>query len=156
MNVAKTTMIAVMLLTGASHAMGQIIKDPTKWTYEAKRKFGNHFELFFHVQLADKWHIYALNPGTAEGLIPPSFTFTPDKDVKMVGKMKEQRKPVTEKDEVLGGTVSYFKTEATFVQEVEVPWGKTVSIKGKHEYQVCNDRTCLPPKTKDFSFSVKP
>jgi len=52
--------------------------------------------------------------------------------------------------------VRYFKGEATFVQEVEVPTGKMVKITGKHQYQVCNDKMCLPPKSKDFSFTVKP
>lgn len=156
----KHILIIAALLFGALAFAGkcsaQKISDPTAWTYSAKRKFGNHFELFFKVKLSGGWHVYALDPGGDESLIPPTFTFEADKNVKLVGKMKELGKPVTEMVDGIDKAVHYFKGEATFVQEVEVPWGMSVQIKGKHEYQVCNDKMCLPPKSKAFLFTVKP
>jgi thiol:disulfide interchange protein DsbD len=146
----------LMTICLAEPATAQKSNDPTTWTYQAKRKFGNHFELFFQVKLKPGWHIYALDPGGDESLIPPTFTFSDNKDVKLVGKVKEMTKPVTEKMEGIDNPIRFFNGEAIFIQEVEVPWGQTVKITGKHEYQVCNDRMCLPPKTRGFSFIVKP
>lgn len=147
-------MLALAFITDAAFAQGT--KDPTTWKYEAKRKYGNHFEIFFHVTLTDKWHIYALNPGGDGSMIPPSFSFDKAGNVKMVGKMKELGKPVTEAIEGIDGKVRYFAGEATFVQEVEVSGNGVVRVKGKHTYQVCNDQVCLPPKTKEFMVDIKP
>ncbi len=156
MKLLKIPALILLMFALAHESFAQKLTDPTTWTYTAKRKFGNHFELFFKVKLSGGWHIYALDPGGDESLIPPTFTFEPDPKVKLAGKMKEVGKPVTELTEGIDKAINYFKGEATFVQEVEVPWGMSVKIKGKHEYQVCNDKMCLPPKSKVFSFTVKP
>jgi thiol:disulfide interchange protein DsbD len=156
MKLFKLLALAILLFAGVAESKAQVLKDPTTWTYEAKRKFGNHFELFFHVKLAGNWHVYAIDPGGDESLIPPTFTFEKAKGLKLVGKIKETSKPITEKAEGLDKPVNYFNGEATFVQEVEVPSGSAINIKGRHQYQVCNDRMCLPPKTKTFLFTVKP
>lgn len=151
----RITILSLLVFLCGGDCSAQL-KDPTTWTYQAKRKFGNRFELIFKVKLTGGWHVYALDPGGDESLIPPSFKFDEDKNVKLVGAVKELNKPITEPVEGYDKPVNYFKGEATFVQEVEVPWGMTVKIKGTHEYQVCNDKVCLPPKSKAFSFTVKP
>ena len=53
----------------------------------------------------------------------------------------------------IDGKVTYFTGKIDYVQEVTVT-GNT-KITGKSEYQVCNDKMCLPPKDKDFSFDIK-
>ena len=152
--VKAVLLLAVMFIT-AAEASAQI-KDPTTWTYEAKRKFGNHFEVFFHLKLEPKWHIFALNPGGDGSSIAPSFTFDKNSKVKVLGKMKETSKPIEERMEGVEGITRSFKDEVTFVQEVEVTGNTPVKLTGKHEYQVCNDMMCLPPKSKTFTVSIKP
>lgn len=151
----KIILLAVLLILGGMDSYAQS-KDPSTWSYVATRKFGNHFELFFKVKLATGWHVYALDPGGDESLVPPTFTFTPNSKVKMIGKMKEMAKPITEQVDGIDKPVHYFKESAVFVQEIEVPRGGPITITGSHEYQLCNDQICLPPKSKNFSFTVKP
>ena len=153
--IAKAALLLVVMVITAGEVSAQI-KDPTTWTYEAKRKFGNHFEIFFHLKLAPTWHIYALDPGGDGSSIAPNFTFDKNSNIKLLGKMKETTKPMEEIVEGIDGKVRSFKDEVTFVQEVEVSGNAVVNVKGMHEYQVCTDRMCLPPKSKSFAVSIKP
>lgn len=155
MKLIKALLLAAAVFLAGKEAGAQI-KDPTTWTYEAKRKYGNHFEVYFHVKLAPTWHIYALDPGGDGSMIAPSFAFAGNKQVKLLGKMKETGKPKEEVMEGIDGKVRSFSGEATFVQEVEIAGTAPVTVTGSHEYQVCNDKICLPPKRKDFSVSIKP
>lgn len=144
-----------LLLFVSMEVKAQGLKDPTTWTYVAKRKFGNVFELHFQVKLAGNWHIYALKPGGDGTMIPPTFKIEPSKNIKLRGDMKEAAKPVEETVEEIG-KIRYFKGEADFIQEVEVTGATEIKVTGSHEYQVCNDQICLPPKTKTFTFNIKP
>lgn len=156
MKTLKYAFLLAMSLVIAGDLSAQVIKDPTTWTYEAKRKYGNHFEVFFHVKLAPKWHINSLNPGGDGSMIPPAFTIVKSPDVRVIGKPKELGKPKEETMEGIDGKVRLFSGEATFVQEVEVSGKGIVAVNGSHEYQVCNDQVCLPPKSKKFSINIKP
>ena len=155
MKVLKSLLLLVVMLLTAGEISAQI-KDPTTWKVTAIRKFGNKFEIFFNVKLAPNWHIYALDPGGDGSSIAPSFTFAPNKNIKLVGKMRETTRPTEEVMDGIDGKMRFFSGEATFVQEVEVLGTAVVKVNGKHEYQVCTDQMCLPPKTKAFSVSIKP
>ncbi|HRO43576.1 MAG TPA: protein-disulfide reductase DsbD family protein [Flavipsychrobacter sp.] len=133
-----------------SHAQG--ISDPTSWSYHVKKKGTNEYELIFHVELKEGWHIFSQNAGD-EFLIPPSFKFKKNGTIKFVGKVSERGKLKTERMEGIDNPINYYEAKADFVQVVKARPG--VSISGEHEYQVCNDKMCLPPKKKNFEFVVK-
>jgi len=154
----KTVKLFLILMAGllVSGDAGAQMKDPATWKYEAKRKFGNRFEVFFHIKLEPGWHVYALNPGKDEALLPPVFKFDDNKKVKLVGGPRETTKPIETEMEGIEGVVRYFDGEATFIQEVEVTAGAAVTVTGTYQYQVCNDKVCLPPKTKPFKVIIKP
>ncbi len=144
----------VLIATAVSApSFGQMIEDPTTWTYEVKKKTGNDYQLVFHLVLKNPWHIYSLKPGGDGYEIAPSFTFDKNANLKLKGKLTEKGKPTTTTMDGIDGKVTYFSGTVDYVQDVTVT-GKT-KISGKHEYQVCNDKLCLPPKTKDFSFEIK-
>lgn len=132
----------------------QIIEDPTTWQYEVKKKNDSTYDLIFRLSLKEHWHIWSLNPG-GDGLeIPPKFTFDPDNNVKLLGKVKEKgpKKIVGEMDGV-DGIVTYFLDKVEYVQSVVVRFNTV--IKGKHSYQVCDEHQCLPTKKKSFSFQIQ-
>ena len=53
----------------------------------------------------------------------------------------------------IDGKVTYLSGKADYIQEITLV--KPTKITGKHRYQVCNDKMCLPPVDKDFSFEIK-
>ncbi len=130
----------------------QHIADPTDWKYEIRQKGADEYELIFRVELKDGWHIFSQNAGD-DFLIPPSFNFEENNAVQLLGEVKEYGKLKTERMEGIDNPVNYYESKAEFVQVVKVRPGTAVG--GEHEYQVCNDNMCLPPKTKTFKFQVR-
>ncbi len=129
---------------------GQMIEDPTTWTYEVKKTGDQEYDLIFKVELKEGWHVFSQDPGD-EFLIPPSFSFN-ESNLKKLGKVAEEGMLKTETIEGFDKPVRYFEGTARFIQKVKARAGS--KIEGEHEYQVCNDRMCLPPKTKSFVFRL--
>jgi len=130
----------------------QITKDPTTWSYEVKKKTAGHYELIFHLKIKEGWHIYAFDPGGDGTLLPPEFNFDKNADVVLKGKTKQQGKLITETLEGVDGPVHMYKNQVDYIQEITAK--ANTKITGKHEYQVCDDHMCLPPKKKSFSFEI--
>jgi hypothetical protein len=143
--------LLVMMITGSSFA--QMIEDPTSWTYEVKKKGATEYQLIFHLDVKPGWHIWSLHPGGDGYEISPSFTFDKSDKVKLKGKVVEKGKATTTKMEGIDGKITYLSGKIDYIQDVTV--AGNIKITGKHEYQVCNDNLCLPPKDKDFIFEIK-
>lgn len=141
----------MLLLFSVVQTSAQRIKDPTSWSFQTEKIGEDTYKLIFHVTLQDGWHIFTLQPGD-EFLIPPSFSFEQQHNVKLVGSIVEEGQKITSRFEGLDNPVHYYEGDARFIQKVQVK-GKPV-ITGKYEYQVCNDQMCLPPETKEFSFTI--
>lgn len=153
MNKLRTPLLCVMLLVSAAGAFAQMIEDPTTWTYEVKKKSGNDYQLIFHLDIKSGWHIWSMHPGGDGFQIVPSFTFDKNAKLKVHGEAVEKGKATTTTMEGVEGKITYLSGKVDYIQEVTVT-GKT-KITGKHEYQVCNDKMCLPPKDKSFVFEIK-
>jgi len=133
--------------------LAQIVKDPTTWTIEAKKKSGNNYQLIFHLKLKEGWHIWSLKPG-GDGLqISPSFTFEDDAALKLKGAVTEHGKAIVGNMDGVDGVVTYYKGRVEYVQEATIKANTTVN--GAYTYQVCDDKMCLPPKTATFTLEIK-
>lgn len=134
-------------------AFGQIVQDPTTWTYEVKKQNDSTFDLTFHLSLQKSWHIWSMNPG-GDGLqLPPSFSFKPNPSISLVGSIRESGKDkVTGAMDGVDGIVTYFINKVTYVQRIIAR--ANTDVTGTHRYQVCDDSQCLSPKTKSFSFNI--
>jgi thiol:disulfide interchange protein DsbD len=144
-------LIVGFLASNSVHA--QIIKDPTTWTYEVKKKAMNEYELVFHLSLKENWHVWSIKPGGDGFQIVPSFVLDKNTALKSQSKIREIGKPVTKKVEGVKGLVTSLANHVDYVMTVKVT-GNTL-LKGKQEYQVCNENVCLPPMNKDFAFELK-
>ena len=141
-----------MLLMGIVHAGAQIVKDPTRWFFEAKKTGDNTFDVVIKLQLDNGWHIYSFDPGGDGTLLPPVFDFTKNAAVKLNGKVKESGR--LEHEDIDGvGVVHYYKTSVTYTQKLTAK--SDTELKGVLEYQVCDDHGCLPPKKKSFSIKLE-
>ncbi len=151
MKLLKCLFFALPVLLSAS-SFGQMIEDPTTWKYELKKKSATEYQLVFHLDLKEGWHIWSLNPGGDGYEIVPSVALDKNPKVKLKGKLAEKGKTTTTKMEGIDGKITYLSGKIDYVQTVTVS-GNT-KITGKHTYQVCNEKLCLPPKDKDFTFDI--
>ncbi len=147
----KITLVLSLLLFTALGAFAQL-EDPISWSYVAKKTSPTEATVYIKATLEDKWHIYSqtTKPG---GPTRTVFTFSPSKDYSLVGKTIEP-KPISKFEKVFNMTVPYFEDEVIFQQKVKLKKGTTV-VKGKVEYGVCDDKSCLPPTEVAFSVPVK-
>jgi thiol:disulfide interchange protein len=140
-----------LLITGS--LFGQIIKDPTTWTVEAKKKSGNEYVLSFHVKLKEEWHIWSLKPG-GDGLeIAPTIKINDNPAVKLNGSVTEHGKAVVGPMDGVDGIVTYFENKVDYTQKATI--NSNTYIKGTYSYQVCNHSMCLPEATKSFTVEIK-
>jgi thiol:disulfide interchange protein DsbD len=139
--------LSVLFATGTN---AQLLKDPTVWKIEAKKKGPHKYDLVFHVDVKDGWHVYALDPGGDGSFIAPDFHPAKSTHYKVSGKVSEKGKRIDETIEDIG-TVHYYHS-ADYIVPVTVDTNG--EIKGKYGYQTCNDQTCLPPKKLPFSVTI--
>ncbi len=149
----KFLLLFVPVLLVAKPSSAQLIEDPTSWKYEVKKKSATEYQLIFHLTLKTGFHIWSLHPGGDGYEISPSFTFDKNDKVKLNGEATEKGKATTTTMDGIDGKITYLNGKIDYFQNVTVK-GPT-KITGKHQYQVCNDKMCLPPKDKDFSFDIK-
>ncbi|MES2478421.1 MAG: thioredoxin family protein [Bacteroidota bacterium] len=148
----KFRLLLAFLLLSSITMQAQGFKNPAKWTYEVKKKGENKYDLIFHLKLDEHWHIWSLNPGGDGMEIPPTFKFKKNSNYTLLGKIKEQGKMISGEREGVDGIVHEFHDNVDYIQSIEVKSNQKIT--GTHEYQVCDESICLPPKTVDFSFEI--
>lgn len=149
----KAILVIFFILFMANGLKAQMLKDDSKWTFEAKKKNGDKYELIIHLTLPPKWHIYSLTPGGDGMELPPVFTFDKNPLVTKNGSIKEKGKLVSEAIDGIDGIVNMFVGgDVSYTQQATIK-GNT-RITGTYNYYICNDKTCIPPVTKKFSFII--
>jgi thiol:disulfide interchange protein len=152
MKAFKAILFILISLSAGTTLYAQMVRDNSKWTFEAKKKTGNSYELNIHLSLPENWHIYSLKPGGDSMEIPPSFLFNKNSLVTLTGIVKEKGKLISEKMEGINGIVNMFKGKVDYTQLATIA-GNT-KITGTYSYQICNDSMCLPPATKSFTMEI--
>ena len=152
MRILKAAFIVFFSLFITNGLLAQMVKDGSKWTFEAKKKTGDQYELIVHLKLPKDWHIYAFKPGGDGSLYPPAITFSKNGKVTLTGSVKEKGKLISENLEGIDGIVNMYKGTVDYIQLATITGNTT--IKGSYSYQICNDQMCLPPATKPFTIPV--
>lgn len=141
----------VFLLTSFS-SFAQIV-NPVHWTWKAEPLSENEYKLIFTATIDAGWHTYSQYQGD-EGAVPTTFTFEKNGQVELRGKTSETSPKTHEgMDDVFGVVQKSFEERVVFERIVKVKSNTT--LKGSVEYMVCDDKTCLPPNTVEFSFDLK-
>ena len=100
------------------------------------------------------WHLYSQSqPGKAIAQ-PTTFNFSKNPLVDLDGKVKEIGKLEKYKDKELEIEANQYSNKVTFVQKVKVKGKVKTNVSGKLEFQTCDDKKCLPPKTVNFSVAL--
>ena len=146
----KITALLFLTILTAFASMGQLV-DPVKWSYRVEQK-GQEATLIFKATVDKGWHVYSqfIPDG---GPIPTSFTFTPDNNYTLIGKVSE---PKGEEifDSNFDMKLKYFENTAEFKQKIKLTSNKAFKLKGVVESMACNDKNCTPPNAVDFEFSI--
>ena len=130
-------------------------QNPVSWSFASKKLGDNVYELRLTATIQPGWHLYAQNQPADAIAIPTTFSFNSNPLLTMDGKTKEVGKLEKYKDPTLGVTANQYSNKVDFVQLVKVKGKAKTNVTGKLEFQTCDDKKCLPPKTVNFSIALK-
>jgi thiol:disulfide interchange protein DsbD len=130
------------------------MSNPVSWTYEAKKKSADTYEIVATAEVAHPWHIYSQNTGKG-GPIPTQFSFKKNPLVSLSGKPKEVGKLEKVYDNNFKTDVLFYSNKVQFVQTIKVKGAAKTNLSGTVEYMVCNDSQCLPPTKKSFELKLQ-
>ena len=151
MNYYSYYMRLILLIVGISMLPAQKLKPVTlSARAETGSRAGEVVTLSIQAELEKGWHIWGIY-NVPEGPIPTSIETT-DEKVKKAGKVNEPE-PIVTFDEGFETDIPYHEKSVTFTLPVllenNIDPGMTelmISV----QYQTCNERLCLPPKTVDL------
>jgi thiol:disulfide interchange protein DsbD len=123
------------------------------WASSAKKMGDKMFEVRITATIAGNYHMYAQVAGV-EGPLPTTFSFIPNPLLTLSGKVLEQGKKITKREDAWDGNVNYYEKTATFIQIVRVNTKAKTNLNGKVEFMVCNDNKCLPPTKQSFDIKL--
>jgi thiol:disulfide interchange protein DsbD len=151
MKAVKYLLLAVFALLMQS-AYGQMTKDESNWTFEAKKKSGNDYELQVHLKLPKDWHIWSMKPGGDGMQTAPEIKFEKNAALKLKSVVKEHGKLIDKIYDGVDGMTHSYHDRVDYTQEATIT--SNTIIKGTYYYQICNESLCLLPTKKSFSIKV--
>jgi thiol:disulfide interchange protein DsbD len=118
---------------------------------------GQSFDASVETTIDGKWHLYAVNLDPDSGPIPTQFGVVSDGLLQLSGDVAESE-PDLAFDPNFDAEVAWHTSEASF--DVPVLVGEltenTIPVAAiTVRYQVCDDRSCLPPKTKTLEVPIQ-
>lgn len=129
--------------------------NPVSWTFTAKKISDKLYEVRLKATMQNGWHLYSqTQPGDAIA-IPTTFTLNNNPVVRLEGKIKEVGKMQKYHDAKLAISANQYSGTVDFVQMVKLKANVKTNLSGNVEYQTCDDKKCLPPKTVNFSIAIK-
>ena len=149
----RTIIFSLVLIFGSNLLNAQL--NPVSWTFTSKKISDKTYELHLTAMMQSGWHLYSqIQPEDAVA-IPTGFKLNSNPLVTLDGKIKEIGKMEKFHDAKLDISANQYAEKVDFVQVVKLKSNVKTNVTGSVEYQTCDDKKCLPPKTVTFSIPVK-
>jgi hypothetical protein len=146
-------LVAIFLFLGIGSLAIADVKDPVSWTYTAKKKSANTYDIVITATLQNPWHIYSVTSPKGAGM-PTNLLFKKNPLISLFGPIRENGKLQSEYSKDFDATVKYYAGKVEFIQTIVVRGKAKTNISGTIEYMVCNDDRCLPPASKTFAIKL--
>lgn len=125
------------------------------WSFKVEKIDESHAYVVGTAKLAEHWHVFSVDHDMAKADftgMPTSFTFTENSNYKLIGKLKDGKKPITHEDVL--GTSLFFEGTGVFKQKIEVLTDKSFDINFEYEFQICDEMGCLFPPAQETKVKV--
>ena len=117
------------------------------------RTCANEAEIVFSATIEKGWHVYSTEIEEG-GPTPATFNIDKIEGAELIGKLTPIGNEIKQMDPIFEMEVKYFEDVAKFSQKIKLTGGN-YTISGFLEYGACNDASCLPPTSVDFSYTGK-
>ena len=130
-------------------------QSPVSWLFSSKKISDKVYEIQMVATIQQGWHLYAqVQPKDAIAQ-PTTFQFNLNPLLSFDGKVKEAGKLEKYTDNVLDVSANQYSNKVVFTQLVKLKGKAKTAVTGKLEFQTCDDKKCLPPKTVPFTIALK-
>lgn len=140
----------VMVAQGQSQGL-----NPVNWNFTSKKTGDKTYEIRLSATIQSGWHLYSQSQPEDAIAIPTGITFNSNPLLTLENKVKEVGKMEKFHDEKLELSANQYSNKVEFVQVVKLKANAKTNISGSVEYQTCDDKKCLPPKTVNFNIALK-
>src|SRR6185369_13547538 len=148
----KKLLLSILLTSGCYFLYAQ---SPISWSFNSKKISDKTFELHLTANIQSGWHLYSQDQPSDAIAIPTSVSINNNPLLKLDGKVKELGKMEKFTDKNLGISAHQYSNKVDFVQVVKVKSNAKTNVAGSVEFQTCDDKKCLPPKTVNFNIALK-
>ncbi|SDD09442.1 protein-disulfide reductase DsbD domain-containing protein [Niabella drilacis] len=148
----KRILLGVLAIWAFGTAMAQT--DPASWKFSAKKISEKVYEVQMVATLKGGWHLYSQTQPKDAIAYPTKVDFTNNPLIVRTGGVKEVGKMEKFHDASTKSTTHQYSNTVTFVQRVTLKAAAKTSVSGTVEYQTCDDKKCLPPKTLPFNIPL--
>ena len=128
---------------------------PVNWVFSSEASGTDTVQVRLSATCDPGWHIYALTLPSDEGPMPTAVHMHASAAYRVAGPVEETA-PEEKNDPGFGMVVRYHSGTAIFTQEVLPAKAEVFTLHGSVEYMACNDKTCLPPTTVEFTLDISP
>lgn len=149
----KKLFILILVFFSALGSQAQL--NPVTWSFSAQKISDKIYEIHMKATIQNGWHLYSQKQPDDAIAIPTAFTVRANPLFKPDGKIKEVGKMELMKDAALGVSANQYSNSVDFVQKIKLKSNVKTNFNGSVEYQTCDDKKCLPPKTVNFSVAIK-
>lgn len=130
----------------------QII-EAVHWTFSVKDISGSEKELVFTAKIDDGWHLYGMHLPEG-GPAATSFTFDEIKGAVLEGGVTSASPLIKKYDKQFEMELNWYEKQAVFVQKIKLT-EPAFTVTGSVTAMSCNDQSCLPPTTEEFTLTGK-
>ena len=148
----KRLVLLAFVVTASLVASAQLT--PVTWSFSAVKTGDKTYEIHMKATIQDRWHLYSQSQPDDAVAMPTTFSFNANPLVEKDGKVKEVGKMEKFKDKQLGLSANQYSEKVDFVQVVKLKGAAKTSVSGSVEFQTCDDKKCLPPKTVNFNIAL--
>jgi thiol:disulfide interchange protein DsbD len=130
-------------------------QNPVSWTFSSKKLANGNYEIRLSATMQNSWHLYSQNQPDDAVAMPTTFTINSNPLIELVGKIKEEGKLEKFHDKELELSANQYSNKVDFVQVVKLKGKVKTNFTGNVEFQTCDDKKCLPPKTISFNLALQ-
>jgi Thiol:disulfide interchange protein DsbD, N-terminal len=130
-------------------------QNPVSWSFSSRKISDKIFEVHLTANIQSGWHLYSQDQPEDAVALPTNVKINNNPLLKLDGKVKEVGNMEKYKDKILGISAHQYSEKVDFVQVIKIKSSARTNVSGSVEFQTCDDKKCLPPKTINFNIALK-
>ena len=128
-------------------------ENPIKWSQSIKMTSKTEGKVVFDVQIDKGWHMYGFDLPEG-GPKSTSIIFDKVDGIEFVGELIASEEPIKKFDSIFNLDLTWWDSNFKIEQNFKLLSSNPLEIKGRIEYQGCNDQSCIAPQKEIFVLKI--